>query len=110
VLTDPHSKGINSVAFNPANSLLATGDANGHVYLWSNGHAKVLTDPSGSAITSVAFSSDSKYLAVGDADGMVNFWQTKNWHLINKVHYPGSSGISSVAFNPAHSLLTKLNS
>lgn len=104
-MTDPNSRGATSIAFNRANSLLAAGDTNGHVYVWASGHATVLSDPSGAPIRSVAFSQDNKYLAAGDTSGTVNVWQTSTWRLVSSMTDPGSSGVNSVAFNPANSLL-----
>lgn len=64
------------MTFNPASSLLAAGDANGHVYLWQGSELlATLAVPSREALSSVAFSPDGTYLAAGDAKGNVYVWQ-----------------------------------
>jgi WD40 repeat protein len=34
IVTDPHSYGVNAVAFSRDGTMLATSDANGSAYLW----------------------------------------------------------------------------
>lgn len=75
-LTDPAREGIDSVAFNPSDTVLATADIHGHICLWTSGSKpqETLTDPSSADVHSVAFSPDGQYLAAADANGHVYLW------------------------------------
>ena len=71
-LTDPGSKGVESVAFSPDGKTLAVGDFNGRTYLWNVATGKLaatLTDPGSKGVKTVAFSPDGKTLAAGDFNG-----------------------------------------
>jgi WD40 repeat protein len=72
--TDPSSTGVTAVAFNPAASLLASADNNGHIYLWAHKLVGTLTAPGTGNLTSLAFSPDNKYVAAGDTSGRVDVW------------------------------------
>jgi WD40 repeat protein len=110
-MTDPGSSGVNSVAFNPTNSLLAVGDANGRIYLWANGHATVLNDPFGAAVRSVVFAADNRALVSGNSAGYVYVWHVGNgeawlttlspshYEVAETLHDPDTKGIESISFN-----------
>jgi WD40 repeat protein len=98
-LRDPASKGVNSAQFSQ-DGKLATGDGNGHVYLWS--HTRVqqrLTDPASKGVSDVAFTSNSEYLAAGDANGRVYFWSLATGTNVATVTDPHSKGVSAVALS-----------
>jgi WD40 repeat protein len=110
-MNDPGSSGVNSVAFNPANSLLAAGDANGRIYLWASGHATVLKDPFGAAVRSVVFAADNRALVTGSSAGYIYVWHVdsgkawlrtlspRHYKVAETLHDPDTKGIESVAFN-----------
>lgn len=72
-LLDPHTKGIESVAFNASTTVIAAADGNGRVYLWLFKHTPkgYLQYPTSNAALSVAYSPDGNHLAVASADGNV---------------------------------------
>jgi WD40 repeat protein len=73
----PGDQPINAVTFTPDGSIVAAGDANGHVYLWhaaSGGRAGTFTDPSSTGVKAVAVSPDGKTVAAGDANADVYLW------------------------------------
>jgi WD40 repeat protein len=77
-LTDPRSKGVNSVAFVPDGTALATGDQNGSTYLWDIATDKItatLTDSASQGVTSVAFGKGGTILATGDQNGNAYLWR-----------------------------------
>jgi WD40 repeat protein len=110
-MTDPGSSGVNSVAFNPANSLLAAGDANGRIYIWANSKATVLKDPFGAAVRSVVFAADNRALISGNSAGYIYVWHVgsgtawlttlspSHYVVAEKLHDSNTKGIESIAFN-----------
>jgi WD40 repeat protein len=57
-LTDPRSKGVESVAYAPGGTTLAAADTNGSTYLWDIATKTItatLTDPRSEGVESVAF-------------------------------------------------------
>jgi len=102
--------GVNSVAFSPNGKILAVGDDDGDVKLWSTASGKrtaTLTQESdGSGVDSVAFSPNGQILAVGDGDGKVGLWsiasgkRTGNLTEINSTASSGDIDVRSVSFSP----------
>jgi len=72
-----HVRAVNSVAFSPDGSQLASGSDDKAVILWDVASGSQVGRPfSGhaGAVKSVAFSPNGKFLAWGGADGTVNLW------------------------------------
>jgi WD40 repeat protein len=75
----PTDGGALAVAYDPNGPYLATGDGNGHAYLWLGGQVKpewVLAeqDPAQQPVTALAFSPDGTLLAVGDMTGTTSIF------------------------------------
>jgi serine/threonine-protein kinase len=102
---DPASKGVNAVAFIPGGSL-ATGDANGFIYLWNTASQSPIwsfIDPASKGVSSVAPGPGSA-LAAGDANGGVYLWDTTTDKLTGTLTDPASKGVSSVVFGRSGTL------
>jgi WD40 repeat protein len=106
VATQPGESAV-SVAFDPRGTLLAGGDANGHVYLWNIATGRQVANlaTGGADVNSVAFSPDGTMLAAGDYIGSTYLWNVASGRLIATLAdpaqgNPGSPQVNSVAFSP----------
>ena len=90
--------GSDSVAFNPAGTVLAVGDYRGGVGLWdvASRHRLAAMNEGGS-VNSVAFSRDGKILAVGDTNGDVTLWGVTSHKRIATLNE--SSAVNSISFS-----------
>lgn len=111
VLTDPSSGGIHSAAYSPDGDYLATGDANGHSYIWSVATQRLVHDiPDQSnqsaslGINAVAFSINGQYFATGDANGTIYLW-SRTFAFVASLPDPHSGGIQAIAFSPDNGYL-----
>jgi WD40 repeat protein len=98
-LRDPASRGVTSVEFSPDNGVLATGDANGHVYLWMHAHYTKLTNPASKGVNAVAFTPNSQYLAAADANGRTRIWSLSTNTIVATLSDPASKGVRSADFS-----------
>ena len=77
-LADPGGTGVQAVAFSPAGTRLASGDANGTTYLWNpadpGAKPTPLADPGGTGVQAVAFGPAGTRLASGGANGTTYLW------------------------------------
>jgi serine/threonine protein kinase len=92
---------INSLAFNPAGNILASGSDDKIIRLWDLNTKKVLSSLSGhtQAVKSVAFSPNGKILATASDDQTIKLW---NLHTCQEIFtlYGHSHVVKSVAFSP----------
>jgi WD40 repeat protein/energy-coupling factor transporter ATP-binding protein EcfA2 len=104
----PAGTELESVAFNPAKTMLAAGSADGTVRLWDvhqPGHPVSLGTPlagPGSA-AAVAFSPDGKILAVGSTGSAVWLWDVSNPGrpaVLDRLALKPAAIVNSVAYSP----------
>jgi WD40 repeat protein len=103
-----HNSDVNSVAFSPDGSLLASGSSDFNVILWSvktgeqffprplQGHS--------ASVTSVTFSPDGLTIASGSFDNSVILWNVKSGEQIMSLN-AHENKVNSVAFSPDGSIL-----
>ncbi|MEH2238817.1 serine/threonine-protein kinase [Nostoc sp.] len=96
-----HSSDVNSVAFSPDGTILASGSDDKTIKLWNLASEKQIQTLEGHSdwIWTVAFSPDSKTLASGSADKTIKLWNLETGKLIRTLQ-GHSDGVSSVAFSP----------
>ena len=101
-----HDSPVNSIAFSPDGSLLASGSEDSVVRLWIPDTETLQATLHGHAasVLSVAFSSDGSLLASGSADGTVRLWNPHTEALQATLHGHTAS-VLSVAFSPDGLLL-----
>jgi len=104
---------ILSVAFHPDGKILATGDADGEIRLWSVDNLQPLLRKKAhsSWVRSVVFSPDGNILASGSDDQLVKLWNTSKIETLKTIELlrPPLKGhtyrVRSVAFKPDGSAL-----
>ncbi len=82
-----HAGDVNSVAFSPDGSLLASGSANGHVRLWRTDDGSLLHDLEGHSddVRSVTFAPNGDRLASASEDGTVRIWSVRDGSLLKTI-------------------------
>ena len=95
-----HDSPVNSIAFNPDGSLLASASADNVVRLWIPDTETLQATLHGhtASVLSVAFSSDGSLLASGSADGTIRIWIPDTETLQATLHGHTAS-VLSVAFS-----------
>lgn len=92
---------IESVAFSPDDTMIASGAADGNVRLWDAETGVGLNTLSGhfDAVTSVAFSPDGTRVVSGAFDRMIRLWDASNGTELDTL-IGHSDAVESVAFSP----------
>ena len=95
---------INSVAFSPSGSVLASGGADGTIRLWDVATGKQTGNPITipTPVESVAFSPDGKTLASGGDDHAVRLWDVATRKPIGNLN--AQAPVRSVAFSKTGTL------
>ena len=107
-LTDPGSKGVDSVAYAPGGTTLAAADYSGSTYLWDIATKKItatLTDPGSKGVDCVAFAPGGTTLAAADSNGSTYLWDIATKTITATLPDPGTMGVDCVAFAPGGTTL-----
>ncbi|KAB8238710.1 WD40-repeat-containing domain protein [Aspergillus alliaceus] len=101
-----HSYWVNTVAFSPDGSTLASGSADTTIKVWDVNTGKELQTLTGHSnmVMSVAFSPDGSILASGSADTTLELWDVKAGKKLQTL-VGHSDQVISVAFSPDGSTL-----
>ena len=96
---------VNSVAFSPDGSRLASGSWDETIRLWNATTGKLMATLRGHTndVNSVAFSPDGSRLASGSTDGTIRLWDVATVNQLHKLTGHGGDGwndVTSVAFSP----------
>ena len=103
----PGSGRVESVAFSPDGTMLATGDEGGTARLWNVATGRQVRSLStGGNVYSVAFSPDGKMLATGG--GAAELWNVATGRQARRLD-TGSGAVYSVAFSPDGTMLATDN-
>lgn len=96
---------VSAITFSPDSRLLATGDREPTVRLWSRKDGRLVSALEGhsSDIEALAFSPDGKILASASTDNTVRLWNVENGSLLQILEHPGP--VLDVAFSPDGQLL-----
>ncbi len=96
-----HSSDVNSVAFSPDSTTLASASDDKTIKLWNIASGEEIRTLEGHSnwIWAVAFSPDSKTLASASADKTIKLWNVETGKLIRTLQ-GNSDGVTSVAFSP----------
>jgi WD40 repeat protein/anti-sigma factor RsiW len=89
-----------SAAFSPGSTTLATGCADGRVYLWDDTGTLLTVLRAKGRVNSVAFAPDGQTLAVGCADKTVRIWHLGTRELLETLGYATLDSVSCVAYCP----------
>jgi WD40 repeat protein len=92
--------GIVFATFNPAGDLVATGDANGDIYLWriADGERVAIYHGHSNWTRSLAFSPDGAILASASDDCTVKFWEIATGRQIGSIG-PHTHSFRGIKFN-----------
>ena len=96
-----HQSSVNSVAFSPDGSLLASGSDDNTVKLWVISTGQELRSLTGHIwpVFAVSFSPDGRLLASGSNDADVKLWDISTGMLVRTMS-GHSTSVTSVAFSP----------
>jgi len=101
-----HSDSVNSIAFSPDGSLLASGSDDTTIKLWDvKSHSEIATLKGHSnSVNSIAFSPDGNLLASGSDDKTIKLWDVRSRTLFGTLQHSTGS-VYSIIFSPDGSLI-----
>ena len=105
-ITLTYGSSINSIAFGPGGSLLASGSGDNTVQLWNLDTETLLATLEGhtDSVLNVVFSPDGSLLASGSGDGTVRLWDPATETLLSTFE-THTQEVLNVAFSPDGTLL-----
>jgi WD40 repeat protein len=116
ILSNRHSKEIDSIAYSPDGLIIASASADDNVILWDaeNGNLlQILSDVNPEAkegvgftgSRSIDFSPDGQILAAGLSDGSVRLWDVNSGKEIGQTFLGHTARVFAVAFSPDGNIL-----
>ena len=103
-----HEKLVDSVAFSPDGSVLASGSDDGTIRLWDVSTEQPIGEPlrgHDRRVTSVAFSPDGSLLASGSWDVTIRLWDVSTGQPIGEPLRGSEDTVLDIAFSPDGSVL-----
>ena len=97
-IMEGHSTNINTLAFSPDGSILASAGEDKIICLWDVRTGMLLKTLSGhkSLINKVVFSPDGKYLLSGDKASDLYIWETEDYSIVKAISHNTKLGLNDI--------------